>query len=154
MLRTQEQIANYIQKNRDSHEDVFGFMAEVLIGYLDFAHAKPFLKPEAKPEDWKTDPLTREHVIETMRDYMSFAWQKCEDHRGISAGRSVQKMQAWCWVLGEDHLIDWEEFAQYGAPILLAVSQRYGFEIPTSDAVARMALGEYCRPDCEEGCGH
>jgi hypothetical protein len=154
-MRTQEEIAaRFAAKQKDSF---FGFDLEVLVDSLDYEHAKPHLKPEVKPEEW-TPSLTDEAVKKAALEYLEFAWGKVEDHRGISAGRSVQKMAEYCWLLGMDDLvgrIEREEvsYAQYGAPIMKAVSEALGFPVPVTPSLVRMMAGDSCRPSCEDGCG-
>jgi hypothetical protein len=48
-----------------------------------------------------TDP------IEEMSDYMSFAYEKIQDRRGLSVARAMQKMQGWLYVLGDDSLYNY-----------------------------------------------
>lgn len=155
-MRTQEEIsARY-----DALKGQFmWFGGEVLLGYLDYDHAKPFLKPETTAEKWTPCERTRsdDDVLERMRDYMAFAWEKVEDHRGISAGRSVEKMTEWLWLLGDDDLVrfaeDEDNYPQYGAPVLKAICDKYGFPIPDNSMVANMSAGRECVSHCDEGCG-
>lgn len=150
-MRTQEQI----QKRAQASTSVFGFDTEVFIAYLDFEHAKPMLKPDADSAKWTWSEPNRDNVLVDMREYMAFAWGKVEDHRGISAGRSVEKMRAWIWLLEDEGFLDElekVEYAQYGAPILKTVCERYGFVVPSDEATQRMTRGEPCTPDCEQGC--
>lgn len=154
-MRTQDEIAT---KVAESNKRVLDFTGDALLCYLDFEHARPFLKPEATAEGWAKShtPLVRESVIAEMRDYMAFAWGKVEDHRGLSAGRSVDKMTAWAWLLGDDALvkaIDAAGYAQYGAPKLAVVCKALGFDIPDDPGIARMIDGERCGADYSCGCG-
>lgn len=151
-MRTFEDIVARI-KNRSS---IFGFDAEAIIDFLPFEQAKQFLKEGVKEEDWKTLPLTREAVIDKMREYMDFAWEKVEDHRGLSAGRSVEKMEVWLWLLGDDELLKQLEdtdYTNYGAPKLMFICQKFGFPFPDTQEVKNMANGLPCEPGCH-GCGH
>ena len=155
-LRTPAQIVEQLQATRDS--DFLGFTAEVLVRYLTFEQAKPLLKPDAEKGDWDDDiaPLDRESILAEMRKYMDFAWGKVSGHRGISAGRNVEKMAAWLWVLGDDEAVERIEevsYAQYGAPKLAYVCERYGFEIPDEEGLRNMIAGDPCEPGCENGCG-
>lgn len=148
-MRTQEEIVAEIK--RAAADELLPFTAEAIIGYLDFEHAKEFLKLEAKAEDWKQDPLTKEAVLGEMRTYMAeYGWDKALGHRGISANRTVTKMAAWTWLLGDEPITD--PYPSYGVPILKALCERYGFPIPGDEAVERMARGEGCSDHCEEGC--
>lgn len=143
--------------------DFLGFQAEVLIEYLRFEEAREFLKEEArddpeKAKKWNdaTKPPTRENLLADMKEYMAFAWGKVEDHRGISAGRSVDKMGSWLWLLEDEEglrKVKTLPRAQYGAPVLKYVSERYGFPMPDTETARRMMKGEPCVPGCDMGCG-
>ena len=150
-LRTQEEIATRIEEQK---KIPLSFQDEVLIEFLDYEHAKPFLKDGVSTEEWAelAAALERDVVIERMRDYWDFALGKALDHRGLSANRSIDKMEAWTWLIGEDDVIR-GDYAQYGAPILKQVGERYGFPIPDDEAFTRMANGQRCRDDCMDGCG-
>ena len=89
-----------------------------------------------------------------MRTYMAFALGKAEDHRGLSAGRSVDKLRAWAWVLCDDDRFreGQQPYRNYGVPILKAMCEHYGFDFPQHGPLQAMAQGLPCRPDCNEGC--
>lgn len=154
-MKTLEEILAFYQAHQG--RDFLGFAAEVLVPYLPFDLAKSFLKPEVTADQWTSKPIAEDAIREDMRDYMAFAWSKVDDHRGISASRSVEKMGAWLWLLGDEEMYaltdDDARYAQYGAPILKAISEKYEFPIPAGERIERMARGEKCRPDCDEGCG-
>lgn len=156
MRTLSEALTWYKQHEAD---DMLGFKLQVLLDYLPFELAKPYLKPEATAAAWHTDlhQFTPEQVIADARAYMAFAWGKVLEHRGLSAGRSVEKMQMWCYLLGEDRLValcnNENQYAKYGAPILLAICTMFGWPVPMDDRVARMAAGKSCRDGCDEGCG-
>lgn len=154
-MRTQDEIA---AKVRESRNQVLDFAGDALLAYLDFEHAREFLKPETTPEKWAEIhvPLDADKVIAEMREYMSFAWEKVEDHRGLSAGRSVDKMTAWAWLLGDGgayEAIEAAEYTNYGAPKLAAICRVLGFPIPDDAGVQRMIAGERCGSGDECGCG-
>ncbi len=135
----------------------FDFEPSDLLAFLPFEKAKPRLKADAKAEDWG-DPEPRDHdaLKKTIVDYLEFAWGKCQDHRGLSAGRSIDHFRAWLWMDGEDELVERIENddipdAQDGAPILKAISVKYGVPIPDDDATRRMMRGDICEPG---GCSY
>ncbi|NMC34574.1 MAG: hypothetical protein GYA36_19300 [Veillonellaceae bacterium] len=155
-MRTQDEI---VKKIRES-ESLFGFEKEVWLPFLDYEHAKPFLKPESTKEMWENVAAEDAVVLEQMRDYAAFGWEKIWDHRGISASRTIEKMKAWLWLLGTpeaDELIKFadadENYPQYGAPILAKICRAYGFPIPDDAGIARMIEGKPCIDGCDEGCG-
>lgn len=151
-VRSQEEIAKDCRK-----EAFFPFRKEVLLPYLDFEHAREFLNDGVTAAEWDEvkSVLDRETVLKEMADYMEFAWGKVEDHRGISASRSVTKMEAWIFLLGDDAMLgklSRTPYAQYGAPKLKAVCDEYGFLVPTVEGIQNMIEGKPCRIDCQEGC--
>lgn len=154
-MQTIEEIVAYYERERQ--EDIFGFLSEVLLRYLPTEAVKPFLKEGTDLSAWQPTPLTEEAVIADMGQYMAFAWGKVSDHRGISAYRSIEKMQGWLWLLGDEETLayakDEEHYPQYGAPILLRICQRYGFPVPDEEGIRNMAQGKPCYPGCQEGCG-
>ena len=153
-MRTQDEIATYYGTKRA--DDILGFIAEVLLPYLDFAHAKPYLKATASAEAWTADPIDEAKILGAARDYADFAWEKVEDHRGISASRSVQKLASMAWLLGREDVVKFMEdsanYPQYGAPAVAHFCEAFGFPIPDGEMVARMRRGEPCSEDCDEGC--
>jgi hypothetical protein len=155
-VKTQDEIVDYIKKTTASGDNFFGFVTEAMIEFLDFDHAKEFLKPETDPAKWKVRPLTEESVLGALGEYMEFAWGKVEDHRGISAERSVNKCTAWAWILrGEDIVakIDAAPYPQYGAPKLAVICEAFGLPIPDSEDIQRMRGGRRCNANYDCGCG-
>lgn len=116
-----------------TNDDVFGFGLGLLASYLPFEMAREFLKPETTEADWPQTPLARSTVIAEMADYMEFAWEKAIDERGLSANRSIIKMQAWLFLLGDTELLAFAEndrnYPMYGKPILQRICEAY--ELPT-----------------------
>src|SRR5216117_1530355 len=145
-MRTQDEI---VQKYKDS-SDLFGFEGEVLMAYLDIEHLRPLCKDGADLSTWTPDPLTREQLLQDMAKYMMFAWDKVRNHRGLSAGRSILKMKAWLWLLGDDVLLKFAEdehnYPNYGAPILKKICDKYGAGLttPLNGRLLRMAEGRPC----------
>lgn len=142
-------------------KSLFGFDMEVLLQYVPYEQARPFLKEDTDPIGWDAHcaPLTRDRILEDMASYMKFAWTKVEDHRGISAGRSVEKMEMWLWLLSDDDTMQEVEAApyqNYGAPKLAVICRRYDLPIPEDEDVQLMIQGKMCR-SCqdgyESGCG-
>lgn len=154
-VRTPDEIVQYLHQPRG----FLDFATEVLVPYLPFSHAQEFLKPEVTQDSWPElpQPISPEKVLADMKGYMEFAWGKVQGHRGLSANRSVSKMKAWMWMLGDQDLCrlcdDEYSYPQYGAPILAAISRKYDCPIPDSLYLANMIQGEPCQPGCADGCG-
>lgn len=130
-LRTDEEIVAWCEDRMD----LGSWQREVLVDY-----ASPSVGPGLCEQYFRNrnvyneKPCDRDTVIAEMRDYMSFAWEKAYDHRGLSASRSLYKMQAWLWLLGDDELLvfaeDADNYVPYGTPILRKISEKYDFYIP------------------------
>ena len=156
-MRTAEEIVNRIKGIEP--EAFFGFQADDLMRFLPFEDAKQFLNAEGVKEfengKWNQEPLTREGVIKIMGEYMDFALSKASDHRGLSAGRSIEHYKAWVWLLGDEDYkaIDWENYTNYGVPVLRRICEKYKIYFPESSELSRMSKGLSCREGCDEGCG-
>ncbi len=125
-MKTQEQIVQRIKQIEN--RDFFGFETETLIAFLDFEHAKEFLKEGVKADEWKSEALSADSILKTMRDYMDFAWEKANNCRGISAGRSMSHYSAWIWALGdEDKFGNLKDYSHYGKENLIRICQHYGW---------------------------
>jgi hypothetical protein len=151
LTRTPEEIVAEVNRlGEDSWSDWMGTKRGDMIEYLPYDLAKPFLKDGVGPEDWPDQEKT---PFQLAKEYMDFAIGKCTGHRGISAGRSVEHFQAWFWLAGEEASVDWDEYANYGAPVLKKVAELIGFNWPDEEGLNRMAQGLRCTPDCQDGCG-
>lgn len=107
IIRTQDEILNHYL-NVVKEYDPIGFTHEDLLDYLDFEHIKPYLKEEAQnkenaEEEWNKDvDLSKAYVLNTMRGYLSFAFEKAECERGLSANRSICHFINWAWLIDDD----------------------------------------------------
>jgi hypothetical protein len=101
-VRTVEQIVQHV---RDiSQSDIFGFTTSDLLDFVPFDSAKEFLKPDSHEEaakEWKFEAPAPETIKAKMKDYLTFAFGKAEDHRGLSAGRSISHFKAWVWLMDD-----------------------------------------------------
>jgi hypothetical protein len=149
-MRTQDEISKHMKEIEN--DDFCGFQRQVLGQYLDIEHAKEHFK--AIKDEWNQTPL--ENALDDMKEYMEFAWRKVEDHRGLSAGRSVEKMEAWLWLL-EDfetlNAVKETSYENYGTPKLAVICRKYDCPIPDDDGIRNMINSKPCRIGCEEGCG-
>jgi len=146
-MRTQQEIVEKI--NSVKNRDFLCAMASDLIGYLDYEHAKEYLKPEVTAEEWNyTPPATeeefRKQVLKGMEEYMPFAWDKANDCRGISAGRSMQHYMMWVWLLGDESVFgDLEQYEYYGKDNLVRICEHYGWDHKQWDDGRRVNFDEY-----------
>lgn len=154
-MRTTQEIVEFYRKQASG--DFFGTFADDLLRHITFADAKEFLKPNADEAKWHYEPLADDATLNRIAEYMTFAWTKVRNHRGISAGRSLAHMRAWLWLLGDNELVtfcdDGDNYAQYGAPVLAAICRKYGFPIPKGSDVENMIAGRPCEAGCDQGCG-
>jgi hypothetical protein len=150
-IRTPEEI---VAKIREKKDDLASYWRDTLLPYLPFELAKEFLILDTAEEQWKglVEELSRESILEDMSEYMPFAWDKAARHSALSAARTIDRMQAWCWLIHEDHTLDWNKYRNYGAPILLEICKKFAFDVTVPTPAANMALGQPCREGCNEGC--
>ena len=165
-MKTQEQIVEMLgDKGTQVFDSFLGFYKEVLLDFVTFEYAKPLLnqdfvaKVETGEEEWTSIEPNRDNVLAPMRKYIEeYGWPKAQDHRGISAGRTIEKMRAWAWLLDDgDELftkIRNAAYPQYGAPTLKVICEHLDWPVPEDAGLQRMMQGLPCVPDCEEGCGH
>lgn len=154
-MRTQEEIVERILKSQK--EDIFGFATEVLVFELDFENAKQFLNKDTTKETWDEDRSKQADTLTEAKNYMVFAWGKAQDHRGLSAGRSLTKMTEYCWLLGKDDVILATQSvgrSMYGCAQLKVFSEALEVPVPTDAATQNMIKGIECQPGCQEGCNY
>lgn len=143
-MKTQEQLVERIGARKQ--EDLFGFEWQEYLRGLDFAHARPFLKDDAKEANWHDAPITDEGLAAKMLEYMPFAWDKANNCRGISASRSVMHYVAWLWMAGEEDLAAWcdddDNYEHYGKPVLIHICEHFGWDWEQWDDGVRTNTGE------------
>ncbi len=125
-MRTQDEIVARI-KDRKEH-DFLGFEVSEYIDYLNYAYAKEFLKDDTTEERWEEVRKGTKTPAEAIKDYMSFAWDKANNCRGISAGRSLCHMIAWLWLDGKDWAKKLEDYEYYGKPQLVRICKEYDID--------------------------
>ena len=146
-------VKNYKEK---FPEDMFCFGQADLLEFIPFEHIKEMAKDGVTEEEWNKDvkELSRQSILKMITDYLPFALGKADDHRGLSAGRSINHFQTWIWILDDYDKINWTKYQNYGVPILKQICELYGYAFPDDNAtLVNMSCGERCSEDCEEGCG-
>ncbi len=139
-LRSHEElVAKFIELQ--SMETMLDFKSEVLVNYLTFEDAKPYLSEEFRKEiesgsgQWQQITSIEKCVAEFL-NYMEFAWGKAQDRRGISASRNIDKLGMWLWIMNREDLQeildDDDLYNPYGAPALVEVCNQLGIEVPSS----------------------
>lgn len=144
IVRTQEEILQRIEDRKD--DDFFGFETGDYVDFLTFENAKPFLKEGVTKSQWEKKynrPLT--DPVKEIKDYMEFAWDKANNCRGLSAGRSLNHMVAWLWLAGEDEFLkehnNLEDYEFYGKPQLIAICEKYNIDWKQYDNGVRTNYG-------------
>ena len=116
--------------------DIIGFETDEYLIYMSFDKLRTIVKPEMSDDDLREamSELSRDHMLDTMREYMAFAWEKANNMRGISANRSIEHYVAWTWLAGDAGLsaeigdMAWNEYCYYGKPILERICNFYGWD--------------------------
>lgn len=151
--RPAQEIHARIDEVKD--RDFFGAQVSDLVSTLPFEEARRYLNADAAAGEWEP-LLTVEAVTAASREYLTFAAGKASAHRGLSASRSIDHYRAWMWLLGKDGEVDWDDYANYGAPILKRIAELMGWQTlwatVNNPHLERMATGQPCTPGCDEGC--
>ena len=111
--------------------DWLGTQTGDLVAFLPFEAARSFLANGVTAADWENLPKRRDpdSIKAAMLEYMPFAWDKANNCRGISAGRSLDHMSVWLWMLGrEEAALQIREYTHYGKPQLRAICEEFGWD--------------------------
>jgi hypothetical protein len=157
-MRTLKEIQAHIKEIK--HADFFSIETADLGTYLHLSMLREIgigMSDDFEPDQWSES--TPERVKQILIDYLDFAIGKGEDHRGLSAERSIAHMRAWLWLIEDDELYQFASntanYRNYGAPILLAISRKYRPKFNDfSEGFLNMAKGRRCQPGCSEGCSN
>lgn len=130
-MRTDAEIVARIEARRE--DDILGFEWPYYLMRLPYELAVPYLKPEALEESakkWQQVPRDHDSIRAEAIDYMAFAFDKANNCRGISAGRSISHYVAWLWLLGEDSWGDklFDEYEWYGKDLLVRLCKFFGID--------------------------
>lgn len=120
-------------------DDMFGFGKGVARDILPFEDVKDWLKEEyvkeveAGKKKWGVITDVYE-ITQDFLDYMVFAWMKSQDERGLSAGRSIEKLSVWMKILNREDLAEVlnGSYNPYGAPALIECCKKLGIKVPDS----------------------
>ena len=123
-MKSLEEVKKFLKDDWEKifpHDESFGWIRESVTDFYPDAY-----KPERKSECPK---LTKKNVIKVMKDYISFAWEKANGKRGISANRSIDHFKGWLWLLGDEEGIEYlkTNYAPYGKPGLAYICKKYEF---------------------------
>lgn len=119
-----------IQQRIRDDDGFFGFGIEVLATYLPLEECREFLKEGV--EDWDHKANTTDVIYNDLAEYMSFAWEKANAERGLSAIRSIEKVKAWLFLLERDDILialEEHDTEPYGKGMLRFVCQQLELKI-------------------------
>lgn len=128
-MRTNEEIIKRISEIDEN--SIFDHVRGDLLYYLDFESLKHLVKEELLEEfqeKWVPKSQERELVLKEAFEYMSFAWDKANNFRGLSAMRSLDHYKAWLFILGDEDKIDFENYNCYGKNVLAKICELYSWD--------------------------
>lgn len=128
--RTQAEILKRIEEIKD--QDFFGFQVNDLVCFLTYENAKPWCREGVTESQW----AQHTDAAELIKGYMGFAWNKANECRGLSAGRSLEHMKAWVWLDGKADLLEQieQDYEYYGKPHLVKICQAYDIDWKSLDS--------------------
>jgi len=130
-MRTYEEI---LKRIKDIEErDFFGFESNDLILRLPYALAKPLLKSDITEAAWEEtyhQAKDYDSILNEIKTYMHFAWEKANGCRGLSAARSMSHYNAWVWLAGvpDSKFGDLTDYEFYGKDNLVAICNHFGID--------------------------
>ena len=127
-MKTDDQILeriDYVEKKLDP----MGLSTSDLIFRLGYKAGKQFLKADVTEKEYNTQLLgskNKKDIIKEMEEYLSFAFEKATDERGISANRSLLHYQNWFWLIGDQDFADsiFKDFSNYGLEKLKEIEKK------------------------------
>lgn len=140
MERTTGEILAKMNSLESGSGDPFGFVRSDLLAFLDYTSAQRYLKAEVNEAAWKPSSRAEEGIVKTITDYLTFAFEKADDERGLSAARSLYHFSAWLWMLGEADAADalMEKSEYYGQNVLAAIAEHFNTPCPWGGDVAEL----------------
>ena len=137
--RTQDEIIAKISEVEP--DDWMGTIKSDLVEFLDYEHAKPYLKDDVTAAECSESVKDVKKPSLQIKDYMPFAFNKANNCRGLSAGRSLDHMYAWLWLDGQDEFLtanDIRDYQYYGKDELVKICELYGLDATQWDDGCRV----------------
>lgn len=128
-MKTLDQIKKSFKSNTLDGRDLHRLME--YIPEKDLKHFGITLKDEYVGKHEHKE-LTRENILQNLKDDVEFGFEKALNQQGPSAGAMHEVVSMWNWIL-EEGLEDFDEYAQYGLPLFKATAVKYGFNNPIGD---------------------
>ena len=105
-MRKKKEVLERFKKGLE--EDKIGiwyeFNGKLLVPYLPFEYLRnDFFKEEVSDKEIRDfmEDINKDSIMKEMKEYLSFAWEKCNNERGISANRSIEHFIEWIWLIDE-----------------------------------------------------
>jgi len=127
-MKTREQVLEIIKAGKES-KCIDGRDYGRLVKFFPVENWKDLgFEPTGNGSSFEEKELTRKNVLYELKEDLSFAFDKALNKRGISASLMYDVIKMWMWVLDDEELYNFKEYAMYGLPLLKAVALRYGFD--------------------------
>lgn len=134
-MKTDQEILARIEEVE--HDDWMGTQRGDLVVRLPWALAKPYLREDTELDEAKWEQGRKELLapMDLIKDYLPFAWDKANNCRGLSAGRSLEHIKTWLWLEGYDKLVKdhFETYDMYGKLQLVVASSLVNFDWAAAD---------------------
>jgi hypothetical protein len=110
--------------------DFFGVQQTDMLAFLPFEFAKPYLDEGVTEELFvnSVKSIVDAGPLAELKDYLPFAWEKANDCRGLSAGRSLDHIKTWLWLAGFESDKYFEKYSHYGKQQLVFASILVDFD--------------------------
>jgi len=130
-MRTKEEVSEFVEKHLN--EMLFlEFQGKLLLPFCTFETLRKLIKKEVLDDKVREmmEELVEEKIIEEIRNYLPFAFEKAENQRGISANRSIEHFLAWTWLIDKEFhdkiFFEYEtNYYNYGMSILKMIKEKY-----------------------------
>jgi len=105
-MRTQEEITQRIQKVAST--DHLGFERASLLEYLDFEHARDYLREGVTKKQWDdVRPYNNVVSIYTrIKSRLPEAWERANQGKRLASTSSMSFFRSWLWLMGEEELAE------------------------------------------------
>lgn len=124
-MKTDQEILARIEEVEKA--DWMGTQRGDLVVRLPYALAKQYLREDGDMDEAKWDAGRAELLapMDLIKDYLPFAWDKANNCRGLSAGRSLEHILTWLWLEGYDKLVaeHFQHYEAYGKLQLVVASE-------------------------------
>ena len=128
-MRTDDEIAEQVEALDAKGTDWVGVERADLIACLPLHSAAKLTDAAIDAETWTQATREPGAVRETMYAYMDFAWDKANNERALSAGRSLSHMSAWLWLIDRPAAAEQiRDYDAYGKARLRAICEAFGWD--------------------------